>query len=63
MLIVRLPSSIYNLTDPCKILKVLAPPSMNEFDDLIAEARKQARNAGLKKSDIAKAKLNVRRRR
>ena len=37
------------------ILKVLSSPSLNEFDDLIKEARKQARAAGLKRSDIVKA--------
>jgi AbrB family looped-hinge helix DNA binding protein len=37
------------------ILKALSPPSMEEFDSLIAEARKQARQAGMKRSDIAAA--------
>jgi AbrB family looped-hinge helix DNA binding protein len=37
------------------ILKVVSPPSMKEFDDLIAEARKQARFAGMKRSDITAA--------
>jgi len=37
------------------ILKTLAPPSLAEFDTLITEARGQARKAGLKKADIAKA--------
>jgi len=34
------------------ILKTLSNPSMNEFDDLIREARKQAKATGLKRSDI-----------
>ena len=37
------------------ILKAVSPPSMKEFDDLIAEARKQARFAGMKRSDITAA--------
>lgn len=37
------------------ILKAITPPTMAEFDDLIAQARKQARKAGLKRSDIPKA--------
>ena len=35
------------------ILKALSTPSLEEFDDLIKAARKQARTAGLKRSDIA----------
>ncbi len=31
------------------ILKAILPPSMKEFDALIAEARKQARQAGIEK--------------
>jgi AbrB family looped-hinge helix DNA binding protein len=42
------------------ILKSISPPSLDEFDDLIAEARKQARNAGLKRSDIKAALARVR---
>jgi AbrB family looped-hinge helix DNA binding protein len=45
------------------ILKSLAAPSMAEFDSLIAEARRQARKAGLKRSDIAAAIARVRGRR
>jgi AbrB family looped-hinge helix DNA binding protein len=37
------------------ILKNISPPSMDEFDDLIAKARKKAKKAGLKKSDIKDA--------
>ncbi len=34
------------------ILNAISPPSMDEFDALIREARKQARTAGLRPSDI-----------
>ena len=34
------------------ILKNISPPSIDEFDDLIAQARKKAKKAGLKESDI-----------
>jgi len=37
------------------ILKTLSSPSMNEFNDLIKEARRRAKSAGLKRSDIANA--------
>jgi AbrB family looped-hinge helix DNA binding protein len=37
------------------ILKVIAPPSMDSFDTLIQQARQQAREVGLKRSDVAKA--------
>ncbi len=37
------------------ILKAILPPSMEDFDQLIAKARKQAAKAGLKRSDIAAA--------
>ncbi|MCZ7626362.1 MAG: AbrB/MazE/SpoVT family DNA-binding domain-containing protein [Candidatus Methylomirabilis sp.] len=42
------------------ILKAIAPPSMEQFDDLIAEARRQARTAGLKRSDVLAAIRKVR---
>lgn len=42
------------------ILKSITPPSMDEFDSLINEARTQAKKAGLKKSDIMKAIEKVR---
>jgi AbrB family looped-hinge helix DNA binding protein len=42
------------------ILKVLSPPSMVDFDALIAEARRQGKAADLKKSDIADALARVR---
>jgi AbrB family looped-hinge helix DNA binding protein len=34
------------------IFKSISQPSMEDFDKLIAEARKQAKEAGLKKSDV-----------
>ena len=34
------------------ILKNITPPTMDEFNDLIIAARKQAKNAGLKLTDI-----------
>lgn len=37
------------------ILKTLAPPKMSDFDELVGQARRQARQAGLKRSDVAKA--------
>lgn len=37
------------------VLKPISPPSIDEFDDLIKEARRQARQAGMKRSDITAA--------
>lgn len=37
------------------VLKKIAAPSMAEFDNLISEARRQAKKAGLKRSDISAA--------
>jgi hypothetical protein len=42
------------------IFKSISQPSMEEFDKLISEARKQAKKAGLKKSDIYAATTKVR---
>jgi len=42
------------------ILKNISPPSINEFDELIANARKKAKAAGLKKSDVEDAISKVR---
>jgi AbrB family looped-hinge helix DNA binding protein len=42
------------------IFKSISQPSMEEFDKLIAEARRQAKKAGLKKSDIYGAVTKVR---
>jgi AbrB family looped-hinge helix DNA binding protein len=42
------------------IFKTIAPPSFDQFEDLLSDARKQARRAGLKLSDIGKAIKRVR---
>jgi len=42
------------------ILKNISPPSLDEFGDLVAEARKKGKEAGIKKSDIINAILKVR---
>mgnify|MGYP006312394343 CR=1 FL=1 len=44
------------------ILKSITPPSMDQFVELLDEARTKARRAGLKHSDIAEAVEAVRRR-
>jgi len=44
------------------ILKSITPPSMDQFEELLDEARTKARRAGLKHSDIAEAVKAVRRR-
>ncbi|HLA87517.1 MAG TPA: AbrB/MazE/SpoVT family DNA-binding domain-containing protein [Anaerolineales bacterium] len=42
------------------IFKVVTPPDMNEFDALIKRARKQAKEAGLKQTDITSAVAKAR---
>lgn len=42
------------------ILKAISPPSMEEFDALIDEARRQAKQARLRRSDIGSAIRAVR---
>ena len=42
------------------ILKSITPPAMDEFGGLIAEARKSAKIAGLKKKDIKTAIQKIR---
>jgi AbrB family looped-hinge helix DNA binding protein len=42
------------------ILKLVTPPSMSDFDDIIQEARRQARQAGMKRSDVTAALKAVR---
>jgi AbrB family looped-hinge helix DNA binding protein len=44
------------------IFKMLQPPAMREFDALVAQARRTARQAGMERGDIAKAVAKVRRR-
>ena len=46
--------------DDVVILKAIFRPSFAEFDSLIAEARRQAKEAGLKKSDIVDTVAKVR---
>jgi len=41
------------------ILKNISPPSIDEFDGLIADARKKGKQAGLKKSDIKESILKL----
>jgi len=42
------------------ILKSISPPSLEDFDDLIAEARRQAGKAGMKRSDVTAALKKIR---
>lgn len=42
------------------ILKTIAEPAMSEFESVIKRARRQARAAGLKPSDIDRAVATVR---
>jgi len=43
------------------ILKRLEPPAMSEFSALVAKARRSAKQAGVKRSDVVKALAKVRR--
>ena len=49
--------------DDVVIFKAIAPPAMEQFDELIRRARSQARRSGMKKSDIAAAIAKARGRR
>jgi AbrB family looped-hinge helix DNA binding protein len=42
------------------ILKAIAPPDMEEFDDLVRHARGAARKAGMKSADVKRAVAKVR---
>jgi AbrB family looped-hinge helix DNA binding protein len=42
------------------ILKAISPPSMEDFEQLVTEARKRARDAGLRPSDVTRAIRKVR---
>ena len=42
------------------VLKRIDVPRMSEFDDVVARARKAARRAGMKRSDVAAAIESVR---
>lgn len=43
------------------VLKTLSPLALDDLDDLLADARRQARRAGLKRADVARAIAEVRR--
>ena len=42
------------------IMKAISLPAMEEFDSLLAEARKQARKAGIKRADLDSVISDVR---
>ncbi len=42
------------------ILKAISPPSLKAFDELVSQARRQARRAGLRRSDVKAAVKKVR---
>ena len=42
------------------ILKNISPPSIDDFDDLIGKARRSAKKAGLKRTDVKDAIAKVR---
>jgi AbrB family looped-hinge helix DNA binding protein len=44
------------------VLKTITPPDLAEFDGLIAEARREAKKAGMKASDVRRAVRRTRER-
>lgn len=42
------------------ILKTISAPNLEQFDDLVSEARRSAKRAGTKRSDVAAAIKRVR---
>ena len=48
--------------DDVIILKTIKTPSMRDFDRMVRKARQQARQVGMKRSDIARALARVRER-
>ncbi len=46
--------------DDAVVLRPVTEPDMAQFDELLAEARRQARRAGLRKADITNAIRTVR---
>jgi hypothetical protein len=42
------------------ILKAIHPPEMSQFDELVDQARKAARRAGMMRSDVETAVREVR---
>ena len=47
-------------SDDAIVLRPVTEPDMSQFDELLAEARQQARRAGLRKADITNAIRRVR---
>ncbi len=41
--------------DDVVILKLIQAPPMSEFDDIVSEARRQARRVGMKRADVIAA--------
>jgi len=46
--------------DDVVVLKLVSAPDLGDLDDLLAEARSQARRAGLKRSEVTAAIRDVR---
>ncbi len=46
--------------DDAVVLRPVTEPDMSQFDELLAEARRQARRAGLRKADITNTIRTVR---
>jgi hypothetical protein len=44
------------------ILKTITPPKLGEFQELLSQARTEAKRAGIKKADLKSAIAKVRRR-
>jgi AbrB family looped-hinge helix DNA binding protein len=44
------------------ILKTITPPKLEEFQELLSQARAEAKRAGIKKADLKSAIAKVRRR-
>jgi len=44
------------------ILKTISPPKLGEFQELLSQARTEAKRAGIKKADLKSAIAKVRRR-
>ena len=45
------------------ILKAIAPPALEQFDDLLMQAHRQARRAGVRKADVSRMVKAARQRR
>jgi len=44
------------------ILKVIQPPRMSDFDEIVGQARRAAKRAGMKRRDVTEAVKKARRR-